>query len=95
MQSRAANLWAFLSALMLTLACGSAAVWLVLENPMLADKLFYTALGLFSLGAGGIIGLISTLDIYRPTKENPRLRKIRARSSGGMKRRRKQRRNKP
>jgi hypothetical protein len=71
MQARTLNLIVFFSVLLLTLACGATAVWLVLQNPKLADKLFYTVLGLFTMGASGIIGLIRAQGLHRQAVEIP------------------------
>jgi hypothetical protein len=70
MQPRTLNLIVFLSVLLVTLVCGATAVWLVVQNPRLADRLFYTVLGLFTMGAGGIMALIRVFGIHRQVNEN-------------------------
>ena len=55
----------FFSAVLITIACGATAVWLVLQNPTLAEKLFYTVVSLFSMGVVAIIGLVRKLSCER------------------------------
>jgi len=73
MQPRTFHLIIFFSVLLLTLACGSTAVWLAVQNPTLTVALFFTMLGLFATGAGAIIGLIHLLRLHSKAEDSPPL----------------------
>jgi hypothetical protein len=70
MQPRTLDPIVFFSAVLLTAGSGITALWLALQNPQFADKLFYALITVFVAGAAAIVGLIRVAAVRGKSSDN-------------------------